>query len=318
MKKKLATLTLAAILIMGAFAGCTSSSQDASENSDSSDTETAQTAETDSEDNSDQIASSDEMTTIEDVVEEGMVPIYGTDIKDGVYSVEVSSSSSMFNIVDCELTVENGTMTAVMTMSGTGYRYIYMGTGEEAVNADESQYIPYVEDDNGAHTFTVPVDALDAGIPCTAFSDNKEKWYDRTILFRADSLPTDAFQDGVITTWDSLGLEDGCYTVAVTLSGGSGRASVESPAVLSVEDGVCTATIEWSSSNYDYMLVNDEKYLPVNTEGNSVFVIPVSGFDYNMPVVADTVAMSEPYEISYTLNFDSSSLQEMTATCGVE
>ena len=65
-------------------------------------------------------------------------------------------------------------MTAVMTMGGKGYRYLYMGTGEEAVAADESEYIPYVEDADGAHTFTVPVDALDEGIACAAFSNKKE------------------------------------------------------------------------------------------------------------------------------------------------
>ncbi len=310
MKKKVLALALASVLAVGALAGCDSSGQEVVESLASSDTESTENTETSTEENSDKVASADDMTTIEDVTEEGMAPIYGSDIKDGVYSVAVSSSSSMFNIVDCELTVEDGTMTAVMTMSGTGYLYVYLGTGEEAVNADESEYIPYEEDSEGAHTFTVPVEALDAGIACTAFSKSKEMWYDRTILFRADSLPMDAFEDGVITTWEGLGLEDGTYTVSISLSGGSGKASVDSPATIHAENGVCTATVTWSSSNYDYMLVNDEKYLPVNTEGNSVFEIPVSGFDYNMPVIADTVAMSEPHEISYTLKFDSSSLQK--------
>ena len=45
------------------------------------------------------------------------------------------------------------------------------------------------------------------------------------------------------------------------------------------------------------MLIGDEKYEPVNKDGNSVFEIPVDGFDYPMEVVADTVAMSTPHEI---------------------
>ena len=49
---------------------------------------------------------------------------------------------------------------------------------------------------------------------------------------------------------------------------------MESPAALTVADGRMTATIVWSSSNYDYMLVDGEKYLPTNTEGNSTFEIP--------------------------------------------
>ena len=104
-------------------------------------------------------------------------------------------------------------------------------------------------------------------------------------------------------------LKDGTYTVAVTLSGGSGRASVISPAALRVENGVAYATLIWSSSNYDYMKVNGEKYLPLSMEGGSVFEIPVAGFDCDLPVVADTVAMSTPHEIEYTLRFDSATIQ---------
>lgn len=256
------------------------------------------------------VASASEMTTIEDVVEEGMVPIYGDSIQDGTYPVVMVSSSSMFKIVDSELTVENGEMSVVMTMSGTSYLYLFMGTGEEAVAADESEYIPYVENADGAYMYTIPVEALDDGILCTAYSKNKEKWYDRTLLVRADSLPLDAYKEGVLTTWEKLGLEDGTYTAEVTLAGGSGKASVESPARLTAENGTVTATIIFSSPNYDYMIVNEEKYLPVNTEGNSTFEIPVSVFDFNMPVVADTVAMSEPHEIAYTLKFDSASVKK--------
>lgn len=259
----------------------------------------------------DGVASADEMTDVVDVVEEGMEPVPGSDIKDGTYSVTVDSSSSMFNIESCQLTVEDGEMTAVMTMSGTGYLYVYMGTGKEAVGASEDDYISYVETEDGAHTFEVPVEALDKGINCAAFSKRKEKWYDRQLLFRADSLPLDAFSGDVLTTADSLGLADGAYTAEVTLAGGSGRASVESPAKLMVTGGQITAEIIWSSSNYDYMLVGEEKYLPVNTEGNSTFEIPVAAFDWRLPVKADTTAMSEPHEIDYTLKFDSASIKEI-------
>ena len=104
-------------------------------------------------------------------------------------------------------------------------------------------------------------------------------------------------------------LADGTYTVEVTLAGGSGKAKVASPATLRVENGAVWATITWSSSNYDYMKVDGEKYLPLSLEGGSVFEIPVAGFDCDLPVVADTVAMSTPHEIEYTLHFDSASIQ---------
>ena len=104
-------------------------------------------------------------------------------------------------------------------------------------------------------------------------------------------------------------LEDGEYTVNVELEGGSGRATIDSPTDISVKDGKVTAEIKWSSSHYDYMLVDGEKFLPVNTEGNSTFEIPVTGFDYNMPISADTTAMSTPHEIDYTLYFDSKTIK---------
>ena len=214
----------------------------------------------------------------------------------------------MFKIAACELTVSGGEMTAKLTMNSKSYLYLFMGTGEEAVKADESAYIPYVDDGEGS-SFTVPVAALDAGIDCAAFSKNKEMWYDRTLVFRADSLPLDAFNDGVIVTAASLGLADGDYTVDVTLTGGSGKASVQSPADFTVTGGEATVNIVWSSSNYDYMKVDGVRYDPVSVEEYSVFEIPLTAFDRQVTVIADTTAMSEPHEIEYTLYFDSTSVK---------
>ena len=77
---------------------------------------------------------------------------------------------------------------------------------------------------------------------------------------------------------------------------------------VTVSGGKVTAKIIWSSKNYDYMKVNDEKYDAVIENEHSTFEIPVAGFDWAMPVVADTTAMSEPHEIEYTLRFDSASI----------
>ena len=85
---------------------------------------------------------------------------------------------------------------------------------------------------------------------------------------------------------------------------------MESPAKVEIKDKEATATIIWSSPNYDYMIVDGEKYEPVNKDGNSTFEIPVTVFDAEMEVTADTVAMSTPHEIEYTLNFDSSSMKK--------
>lgn len=104
--------------------------------------------------------------------------------------------------------------------------------------------------------------------------------------------------------------EDGLYTAAVTLEGGTGRASVASPAQLRCEDGQFWATIVWSSSNFDYMKVDGVRYELLNAQGSSTFEIPVAAFDQKLDVIADTVAMSEPHEVAYTLFFDSASLQK--------
>ena len=103
----------------------------------------------------------------------------------------------------------------------------------------------------------------------------------------------------------SLELPDGEYAIDVTLEGGTGRTTVASPAVLIVKEGMAYARIQWSSSHYDYMKIGEEKYLPVNTEGDSVFEIPVTVMDQPMAVVADTTAMSTPHEIEYSLTFHS-------------
>lgn len=106
----------------------------------------------------------------------------------------------------------------------------------------------------------------------------------------------------------------GEYMIDVTLLGGTGRADITSPAEIRITQEGVTALIEWSSPSYDYMIVDDIKYMPVNTEGNSVFEIPVTAFDEEIPVTADTVAMSVPHEIAYTLNFHSETMVQKQMT----
>lgn len=294
MKKYISILAAAAVLMLS---GCTSGSTSGSVVTEVSNASNA------SEVPETSAASQDAEETSEGAPG---TPLTAADIRDGSYEITVDSSSTMFNITKCTLNVSDGKMTAVMTMHGKGYLYLFMGKGDDAV---ESGYIPFVEDPEGAHTFTVPVEALDVPVDCAAFSKNREKWYDRTLVFRSDLIPAECFADGVLKTPASLGLSDGEYTVDVTLSGGSGRASVQSPAKLTVSGGAASAEVVWSSSNYDYMRIGEEKFLPVNTEGNSTFVIPVSCFDREITVYADTIAMSEPHEIEYRLTFDSASVK---------
>ena len=272
-------------------------------------TETASETASKDTDSDGKIASSAEMTSVDDVVEDWMVPITAENIQNGAYDVEVLSSSSMFNITEALLVVGDDSMSVKMTMGGDGYMYVYPGTPEEAVAADESEYIAYEENDEGKQTYTIPVKAVDEGFKCAAFSKKKQKWYDRTLCIPSYSLPNGAVMNVEMTTLEELGLEDGEYTVDALLQGGSGKASISSPAVLKVEDGRASLEVIFSSPHYDYMIVGDEKYEPVNEEGNSTFIIPVEGFDYSMPVTADTTAMSKPHEIEYTIQLDSASIK---------
>ena len=109
----------------------------------------------------------------------------------------------------------------------------------------------------------------------------------------------------------NVDMEDKEYSIQVDLEGGSGKASVSSPTLMLIKDGKMYARLQWSSSNYDYMIVDGEKYLNESEEGrNSVFTVPVTALDDKMEVIAYTLAMGAPHEIDYTLTFDSSSLEK--------
>ncbi len=123
----------------------------------------------------------------------GNRPVYASDVQNGTYEdVVVDSTSSMFRVVACTLTVTDEGMTAHMTLSGQGFGKLYLGRGAEAENEDESAFYPFGEDEEGRHTFDIPVEALDKPIPCAGWSIKKETWYDRDITFRSDSLPEGA------------------------------------------------------------------------------------------------------------------------------
>lgn len=121
-------------------------------------------------------------------------------------------------------------------------------------------------------------------------------------LAKDEPVADDPFADAITLPWD-----DGSYQVSVTMEGGSGKASITTPTEVSIEGGKAVARIEWSSPNYDYMVVAGKTYLPVNEDGNSVFLIPLLAVDEPFDVIGDTTAMSKPHEVVYQLTFDSAS-----------
>ena len=231
-------------------------------------------------------------------------------LPDGVYTADFETDSSMFHANEaCDgkgtLTVENGEMTFHVSLASKKIVNLYPGKAADA-EANESDWLQPTTDtvtysdgtSEEVYGFDIPVSALDTDFDL-AILGTKGKWYDHVVSVR----------NAVEKAADAEVPADGSYTCEVTLEGGSGRATVESPAALTVADGKMTATLVWSSPNYDYMIVDGEKYLPTNTEGNSTFEIPVAALDTALTVTADTVAMSTPHEIEYTLTFAADSLK---------
>ena len=230
-------------------------------------------------------------------------------LEDGTYTAEFDTDSSMFHVNEASdgkgtLTVEDGQMTLHISLQSKKIVNLYVGMAADAPDHEADWLQPTTDTvtysdgtSEEVYGFDVPVEALDTDFQL-AILGTKGKWYDHTVSVRnveaqaAEAVETPA---------------DGSYTCEVTLEGGSGRATVDSPAALTVADGKMTATIVWSSPNYDYMIVDGEKYLPTNTDGNSTFEIPVSALGAPLSVVADTVAMSTPHEIEYTLTFSAPS-----------
>ena len=86
------------------------------------------------------------------------------------------------------ITVEDGKITATVTLSGKSYTWFFVGESSKIADCEDSAFIPYVENENGEFTFTFALEALDQVIPCAAYSKNKDAWYPRNILFDSDTL----------------------------------------------------------------------------------------------------------------------------------
>lgn len=233
---------------------------------------------------------------------DGLLPVLAGSIEEGSYEIETASSSSMFKIEKTVLYVKDNAMTADITLSGKGYSNVTMLSAADSEGLTSLEGTTAAVGKDGKYVFTLPVQSLNTELVCSAFSKKKQKWYERRVVFYSEKIPAENL---FVTPYvmQKCGLKDGSYTISVKLAGGSGKASVKSPASLRVKDGIPLARIEWSSPNYDYMILNGEKILPLANEQNSVFELPVLVFDKAMSVFADTTAMSTPHEILYQLEF---------------
>lgn len=237
------------------------------------------------------------------------------ELSDGIYTAEFKTDSGMFHISEaCDgkgtLTVEDGKMTIHVSLASKNIVNLYQGLAEDA-KKDGAELLMPTEDtvtySDGmtevVYGFDIPVPVLEEEFD-VALIGTKGKWYDHKVSV-SNPAPMEAGDSK-----EELAFEDGAYTVEFTFDGGSGRAELVSPATVTVAGKDITALVQWDSPNYDYMIVDGEKYLPVNKDGNSAFEVPVPGFDQPINVIGDTVAMSRPHEVEYTLTFHSDTMKQ--------
>lgn len=230
-------------------------------------------------------------------------------LADGVYQASFSTDSSMFHANEaCDgkgvLTVQNGQMSIYVTLAGKGIVNLFPGTAEDAQKPGAEWLQPTLETvhysdgtTDEANAFLIPVPYLDEEFD-VALVGKKGTWYDHKVSVNDPQPLADDTAESEVPA-------DGSYTVEAVLQGGSGKASVQSPARLTVENGAMTATVIWSSKNYDLMIVDGQEYTPTYENELSCFTIPVSALGTPLPVQAETTAMSQPHMIDYTLTFSS-------------
>ncbi len=100
-------------------------------------------------------------------------------------------------------------------------------------------------------------------------------------------------------------LPEGNFKAEITLSGGTGKATIQSPADVHIENGVITAEIVWSSPYYDLMVVDGKQFTPTSMEGGSRFTVEIPSLDTPLDIQAETIAMSVPHMIDYTITVSS-------------
>lgn len=248
-------------------------------------------------------------------------------LEDGVYYADFDTDSTMFHVNEtCDgkgvLTVENGVMTIHISLTSQNITNLYEGLAEDAQAEGAVLLQPTLDTVTYSDGISEEVNGFDVAVPYLdeefdlALIGTKETWYDHKVSV-SNPVPMDDQADAETsedTDSDATVLEDGVYVVEVTMEGGSGKASIDSPAEVTVADGQATALIVWSSNKYDYMLVDDVRYdveLITKEDGEeySSFIIPVV-LDENMTVIGDTTAMSTPHEVEYTLYFDTTTISE--------
>ena len=244
---------------------------------------------------------------------------------DGIYSTTAETGASMFKVVGVKLTVKNGKMSAVITLSGEGYDYLYMGTAADAATHTDN-WIKYSGTDTytlgdetkTGRTYTMPVSALDTPLTIASHSERQQKWYNRTITISSKNLK----KTGDIPAEGTPA--DGIYsTSAVT---GAAMFKVVGTK-LTVKNGKMTALITLSGVGYDYLYMgtaadaanNKAQWIKYNgtaayildgvTKTGRTYEIPVSVLDKPITVASHSESHNKWYD--RTITFSSKDLKKL-------
>lgn len=216
-------------------------------------------------------------------------------LEDGSYLADFTTDSSMFHVNEAkdnkgDLTVKNGNMTIHISLPSKNILNLYPGLAKDVEDNKDKILEPTVDTVTYSDGVTEEVNGFDVPVPVIgeefdlALVGKKGKWYDHKVVVSNPTPLENSNQASQDKNKTSIDLENGEYNIGINFEGGSGKAKISSPVLLTVSGYKITAKLTWSSPNYDYMIVDGEKYLPINSQGNSVFEIPVTVFD--KPVVS--------------------------------
>lgn len=226
-----------------------------------------------------------------------------------VVDVDAVSASGMFRVVNCVLTSVGGKMQADITLSGTGYDKLYMGSKEAAASASEDQLIGYSVNAEGQYVFTVPVESMNTGIQIAAHGENSGKWYDRTLTFKTEGMTK------------YVQVSDGTYKVNVDTKALKGEQVMfkVTDCTLTSKNGEMVAELTLSGTGYtqvymgnsaEAMLADPSKRISCGEKnGVHTFTVPVSLLDTGIQIAAYDKKGKKWYD--YVITFASAGMKNL-------
>ena len=122
---------------------------------------------------------------------------YVKDATNQVYTV--TTDPGMFSVTEATLSKTAEGMKVKVTLKGTGYDALYLGSKEDAKKDDGKNWITPCETkgegENQQYAFEIPVSALNTSIPIATHGTKSKKWFNHTITFNFNTNTVDAGED---------------------------------------------------------------------------------------------------------------------------